>query len=40
MEYKLLITGFEPFGGQSVNPAWEAVKAMKDTIAGAGGRPA
>ena len=22
---KLLITGFEPFGGESVNPSWEAV---------------
>lgn len=25
---KLLITGFEPFGGEPVNPSWEAVKAM------------
>lgn len=32
MEYKLLITGFEPFGGQSVNPAWEAVAALPDHI--------
>ncbi|MBQ1255631.1 MAG: pyroglutamyl-peptidase I, partial [Clostridia bacterium] len=22
---KLLITGFEPFGGETVNPSWEAV---------------
>lgn len=22
---KILITGFEPFGGESVNPAYEAV---------------
>lgn len=29
---KLLITGFDPFGGQSVNPAWEAVKALPDRI--------
>ena len=29
---KLLITGFDPFGGQSVNPAWEAVKLLPDTI--------
>lgn len=29
---KLLITGFEPFGGESVNPSWEAVKLMPDTI--------
>ena len=31
---KVLITGFDPFGGESVNPAWEAVKAMKDSIDG------
>ena len=24
----LLITGFEPFGGETINPAWEAVKAQ------------
>ncbi len=29
---RLLITGFEPFGGEKVNPAWEAVKALPDTI--------
>lgn len=23
---KILITGFDPFGGESVNPAYEAVK--------------
>lgn len=22
---KILITGFAPFGGESVNPSWEAV---------------
>lgn len=32
---KILITGFDPFGGESVNPALEAVKGMKDEIAGA-----
>lgn len=32
---KVLITGFDPFGGESVNPAYEAVKLMPDTIAGA-----
>ena len=32
---KVLGTGFDPFGGEPINPAWEAVKAMKDTIAGA-----
>ena len=31
----VLITGFDPFGGEPINPAWEAVKAMKDEIAGA-----
>ena len=29
---KLLITGFDPFGGESVNPSWEAVKLLPDTI--------
>ena len=29
---KVLITGFDPFGGESINPAWEAVKAMKDNV--------
>lgn len=29
---RLLITGFDPFGGASVNPAWEAVKLLPDTI--------
>ena len=32
---KSLITGFDPFGGEPVNPALEAVKLMKDEIAGA-----
>ena len=27
-----------PFGGEPINPAWEAVKAMKDEIAGAKSR--
>ncbi len=29
---KLLITGFEPFGGEKINPAWEAVSALPDSI--------
>ena len=33
MKQKLLITGFDPFGGASINPAWEAVKLLPDTIA-------
>ena len=28
----LLITGFEPFGGETVNPSWEAVKLLPDSI--------
>jgi len=29
---KLLITGFDPFGGEAINPAWEAVKLLPDTV--------
>lgn len=32
MEKRLLITGFDPFGGESVNPAWEAVKRLPDMV--------
>lgn len=32
---KILITAFDPFGGESINPALEAVKLMKDEISGA-----
>lgn len=28
----LIITGFDPFGGETVNPAWEAVKRLPDCI--------
>ena len=31
---KLLITGFDPFGGETVNPSWEAVKLLPDVIGG------
>ena len=31
---KLLITGFDPFGGESINPAWEAVNRLPDSIGG------
>lgn len=27
---KVLITGFEPFGGERVNPSWEVVKQLND----------
>jgi pyroglutamyl-peptidase len=29
---KLLITGFDPFGGEGINPSWEAVKLLPDQI--------
>lgn len=28
---KILVTGFDPFGGETVNPAYEAVKLLPDT---------
>lgn len=32
---KILVTGFDPFGGEKVNPAIESVKRLPDVIAGA-----
>ena len=29
---KLLITGFEPFGGEQINPSWEAVNRLPNQI--------
>lgn len=29
---KLLITGFDPFDGQTINPSWEAVRLLPETI--------
>ncbi len=29
---KLLITGFDPFGGECINPAWEAVQRLPDVV--------
>ena len=30
----VLITGFEPFGGESVNPSWEVVSSLDNAIIG------
>ena len=32
---KILVTGFDPFGGEPVNPAIESVKKLPNEIAGA-----
>lgn len=32
--HSLLITGFEPFGGEEINPSWEAVSRLPDEING------
>lgn len=32
---KIMVTGFDPFGGESINPAYEAVKRLEDNISGA-----
>ena len=32
---KILVTGFDPFGKESINPAIEAVKRLDDEIANA-----
>ena len=29
---KLLITGFDPFGGETINPSWESVKLLPNQI--------
>ena len=31
---KLLITGFEPFGGEEINPSWEVVSRLPNQING------
>ena len=31
---KLLISGFEPFGGEAINPSWDAVCALPNEIGG------
>ena len=32
---KILLTGFEPFGGESINPAFEILKLLPESIGGA-----
>ena len=32
MERRLLITGFDPFGGEKINPSWEAVRLLPERI--------
>ncbi|MGV8980175.1 pyroglutamyl-peptidase I [Clostridium sp.] len=32
---KVLITGFNPFGGEKINPSFEAVRKLEDIISGA-----
>lgn len=29
---RLLITGFEPFGGETINPSWEAVRQLPEQV--------
>ena len=31
-EKRLLITGFDPFGGQQINPSWAAVNALPNRV--------
>ena len=31
---KILLTAFDPFGGASVNPAWEAVSRVREDLPG------
>jgi len=31
---KILLTGFEPFGGEEINPAFEILKSLPDSIGG------
>ena len=33
-KHRILITGFDPFDGQSINPSWLAVSSLPDSISG------
>lgn len=33
---RILLTGFEPFGGQSLNPSWEVARALDGVLIGSG----
>ena len=32
---KIMVTGFDPFGGEATNPAWETVRHLPDEVDGA-----
>jgi pyroglutamyl-peptidase len=32
---RILVTGFEPFGGETINPSWEVARALHDESIGA-----
>lgn len=32
---KILVSGFDPFGGEKINPAYEAIKLLPDSVMGA-----
>ena len=36
-EIKLLLTAFDPFGGEKINPAWEAVKEIPASVSNSAG---
>ena len=31
---RVLVTGFEPFGGETINPSWEVARALHETTVG------
>lgn len=35
MIMKILVTAFDPFGGENINPSYEVLKNLKDNIEGA-----